>query len=250
MAVQGNSVPSGRMTPYTPKPFPTVDGAVQHRAFIWSSIGTKIILAITGIGLALFLPIHLAGNLLLFAGAEPFNRYAHKLVSIPVLVPIVEIGLVALFIIHSAKAILNYLSNSKARPSRYASSQWAGGRSHKTWASTTMIISGLSLGAFVPIHLIQMKYGAYYPTNVDGETVRDVYKVVVETFANPVNVAFYLFCMAIVGMHLYHGFASAFSSLGVSHPRYSPVILWAGRLFGAVVGLGFFVLPIYVAVVG
>jgi len=113
-----------------------------------------------------------------------------------------------------------------------------------------MIISGLSLGAFVPIHLIQMKYGAYYPTSVDGETVRDVYKVVVETFANPLNVAFYLFCMAIVGMHLYHGFASAFSSLGVSHPRYSPAILWAGRLFGAVVGLGFFVLPIYVAVVG
>ncbi|NDF39666.1 MAG: succinate dehydrogenase, partial [Proteobacteria bacterium] len=102
------------MTPYTPKPFPTVDGAVQHRAFIWSSIGTKIILAITGIGLALFLPIHLAGNLLLFAGAESFNRYAHKLISIPVLVPIVEIGLLALFIIHSAKAVLNYLSNSKA----------------------------------------------------------------------------------------------------------------------------------------
>lgn len=238
------------MTPYTPKPFPTVDGAVQHRAFIWSSIGTKIILAITGIGLALFLPVHLAGNLLLFAGAEPFNRYAHKLISIPILVPIVEIGLVALFLIHSVKAILNYLSNRKARPSRYVASQWAGGRSHKTWASTTMIISGLSLGAFVPVHLIQMKYGPYFETKVDGETVRDVYKVVVETFANPLNVAFYLFCMAVVGMHLYHGFASAFSSLGVSRPRYARIILWGGRLFGGVVGLGFFVLPIYVAVLG
>ncbi|MCX5986695.1 MAG: succinate dehydrogenase cytochrome b subunit [Chloroflexi bacterium] len=250
MAGQGNPVPSGRMTPYTPKPFPTVDGAVQHRAFIWSSIGTKIILAITGIGLALFLPVHLAGNLLLFAGAESFNRYAHKLISIPVLVPIVEIGLLALFIIHSVKALMNFLANRKARPTRYAARQWAGGRSHKTWASTTMIISGLSLGAFVPIHLIQMKYGPYFETKVDGETVRDVYKVVVETFANPLNVAFYLFCMAVVGMHLYHGFASAFSSLGVSHPRYSPVILWVGRLFGAVIGLGFFVLPIYAAVVG
>ncbi len=250
MAVEGKSVPSGRMTPYTPKAFPTVDGAVRSRAFIWSSIGTKVILAITGVALGLFLPIHLAGNLIIFAGAEEFNKYAHFLISIPVLVPIVEIGLLALFIIHSVKAVLNYLSNRKARPSRYEASQWAGGRSRKSWASTTMIISGLSLGAFVPIHLIQMKFGPYYSTTVDGETVRDVYRVVVETFASPLNVAFYLFCMVVVGMHLYHGFVSAFSSLGISHPRYSPAILWAGRAFGVVIGLGFFILPIYVAVAG
>jgi len=246
VAVESTAVPPGRRTPYSPRPFPTSEGAVLRQAYVWSTVGSKVILAITGIGLALFLPIHLAGNLLLLAGAETFNRYALKLQSIPLLAPVVEIGLLALFIIHVFRAIANYFVNQKARGSRYAVKRWAGGTSRKTWASTTMIISGLTIGIFVPLHLLQMKFGTFYPTTIDGEPARDLYRLVRELFKEPVIVGFYLFCMAVVGAHIYHGFASAFQSLGFNNPRLVRATLIIGRTFGAGGGLGFFALPIIV----
>lgn len=205
-----------------------------------------MILAITGIGLALFLPIHLAGNLLLLAGSETFNRYALTLVSIPLLAPVVEIGLLALFVIHVFRAITNYFVNQKARGSRYAVKRWAGGASRKTWASTTMVLSGLTIGIFVPVHLLQMKFGTYYPTTIDGVPARDLFRLVRELFKNPVVVGFYLFCMAVVGAHIYHGFASAFQSLGFNDRKLARATLFAGRALGVAIGLGFFVLPIIV----
>ena len=246
MALDSSAVPSGRRTPYSPRPFPTADGAVMRQAYAWSTIGSKVILAITGIGLALFLPIHLAGNLLLLAGADTFNRYALKLESIPLLAPVVEVGLLALFVIHVFRAITNYLVNRKARGGGYAVKRWAGGTSRKTWASTTMIVSGLTIGVFVPLHLMQMKFGTFYPTTIDGEPARDLYRLVRELFKEPVVVAFYLFCMVVVGSHVYHGFASAFQSLGVHNKRFAGAILWTGRAFGAAIGVGFFGLPIVV----
>jgi len=246
VAIDSTSVPSGRRTPFSTRPFPTADGAVLRQAYVWSTVGSKVILAITGIGLALFLPIHLAGNLLLLVGADAFNRYALKLESIPLLAPVVEVGLLALFIIHVFRAITNYFINQKARGGRYAVKRWAGGTSRKTWASTTMIVSGLTIGVFVPIHLLQMKFGTFYPTTIDGETARDLFRLVRELFKNPVVLAFYLFCMAVVGAHIYHGFSSAFQSLGVYNRRFSRLILMAGRAFGAIIGFGFFVLPIAV----
>jgi len=219
---------------------------VLRQAYAWSTVGSKVILAITGIGLALFLPIHLAGNMLLLVGAESFNRYALKLESIPLLAPVVEVGLLALFIIHVFRAITNYFVNQKARGSGYAVKRWAGGKSRKTWASTTMIISGLTIGLFVPLHLLQMKFGAFYPATIDGQPARDLFRLVRELFKDPVVVAFYLFCMAVVGSHIYHGFASAFQSLGLHNRRTAGAILLFGRGFGAVIGLGFFILPIVV----
>lgn len=244
--LDSTAVPAGRRTPFSSRPFPTADGAVLRTAYMWSTVGSKVILAITGIGLALFLPIHLAGNLLLLVGADAFNRYALKLESIPLLAPVVEIGLLALFIIHVFRAITNYFANQKARGGRYAVKRWAGGASRKTWASTTMIISGLTIGLFVPIHLLQMKFGPVYPATIDGESARDLYRLVRELFKTPTVVAFYLFCMAVVGAHVYHGFASAFQSIGVHNRRFAPFILAFGRGFGAVIGAGFFALPLFV----
>lgn len=205
-----------------------------------------MILAITGIGLALFLPIHLAGNMLLLVGADSFNRYALKLESIPLLAPVVEVGLLALFIIHVFRAVTNFFINQKARGGGYAVKRWAGGKSRKSWASTTMIVSGLTIGVFVPLHLLQMKFGTFYPTSIDGEPARDLYKLVRELFKNPIVVSFYLFCMVVVGAHIYHGFASAFQSLGIYNRRFARPILLFGRAFGAVIGFGFFALPIAV----
>jgi succinate dehydrogenase / fumarate reductase cytochrome b subunit len=245
MALESAAVSPGRAGPAGPRPYPTTEGAVLRTAYVWSSVGSKVVLAVTGIALALFLPIHLAGNLLLLVGAEEFNRYAQILHSIPILVPIVEIGLLALFVIHSSRAMTNYFVNRKARGGRYAVKRWAGGVSRKTWASTTMVISGLTIGIFVPTHILQMKYGAYYPILIDGEPGRDLFRLVRELFKSPGIVAFYMFSTSVVGAHIYHGFASAFQSLGLYNRRLAPAILLFGRGFGAVLGLGFFALPVY-----
>ena len=104
----------------------------------------------------------------------------------------------------------------------------------------------MTIGIFVPLHLLQMKFGTFYPTTIDGEPARDLYRLVRELFKEPVIVGFYLFCMAVVGAHIYHGFASAFQSLGFNNPRLARATLIIGRTFGAGVGLGFFALPIIV----
>ncbi len=245
MALESRAVPTGRTTPYSPRPFPTADGAVARRAYAVSTIGTKVILAVTGLALFLFLPIHLVGNLLLLVGSDTFNRYARSLESIPVLVPVAEVGLLALFVIHASKAVLNFLANRRARGSNYAAKRPAtGGASRKTWASASMIVSGITIGVFVPVHLLQMKFGAYYPVTLDGAPARDLYRLVRELFHDPFVVAFYVFCMVVVGAHIYHGFASAFQSLGAYHPRYAPLVLLLGRGLGVVIGAGFLALPL------
>src|SRR6185295_18366913 len=113
-----------------------------------TSVGTKIAIGITGFALFLYLVIHIAGNLMVFFGPAAFNRYAYVLESNPLL-PIVELGLLAVFLIHVYKAVRMYLGNQEARPARYAMKKPAGRPSRKSLASTTMIVSGLWLLAFI-----------------------------------------------------------------------------------------------------
>src|SRR5512139_522017 len=99
-----------------------------------TSVGTKLLLALTGLALVGFLLGHLAGNLLLFLGPEKFNSYGHALISNPLIIP-VEIGLVAIFLLHAGKATLNFFDNRAARPQGYELRKNAGGPSRKSWAS-------------------------------------------------------------------------------------------------------------------
>ena len=109
-----------------------------------------------------------------------------------------------------------------------------------------MILSGIVVFAFVLIHLYQFKYGPEYlvaQAEPGGEAIRDLYRLEVEVFSNALNVVFYLFCMVVIGGHLWHGIASAFESLGATHPRYTPWVLGAGKMLAFLIAMGFLVIP-------
>jgi succinate dehydrogenase / fumarate reductase cytochrome b subunit len=206
-----------------------------------SSVGTKILVGLTGLALFLYLITHIAGNALVFFGPDVFNRYAHTLTSNP-LVPVIEIGLLLIFAIHIYKTVRMVLANRQARPVRYEMKRYAGRPSRKSLASSTMIVSGLWLLVFVVIHVRAFKYGAEYEL---GEGVRDLYRLEMENFSKPLIVAFYVLSMVIVGSHLWHGISSAFQSLGADNPRWTPRLLAAGKVSAVVIAGGFIVIALW-----
>jgi len=233
---------------------PVLGAHTATQRWYWATtIGTKVLMAVTGLLLVVYLVLHLAGNLLLYFGPPMFNAYAYFLIKNPLIVPI-EIGLASIFVIHIYKAITNWVSNRRARPVPYYQPMrrffgwgWAGGPSRKSFASVTMLFSGLITLLFVVIHVRQLKFGAeYLIVNASGEEVRDLYRLVIETFKSPINSAFYIFCMIVLGLHLWHGFSSAFNSLGAAHPRYSRWILGIGKAVTFVIAGGFITIPLWV----
>src|SRR5436853_4699431 len=149
-----------------------------------SSVGTKVVIGLTGLALFLYLVTHIAGNLLVLLGPAIFNQYSHTLLSNP-LIPVIEIGLVIIFVMHVYKTVRMFLANQQARPVRYVRKQYAGGPSRKSLASSTMIVSGLWLLLFVIIHVRQFKYGTEY---VNSAGIRDLYRLEMENFASPLLV--------------------------------------------------------------
>jgi succinate dehydrogenase / fumarate reductase cytochrome b subunit len=213
----------------------------ETRAFE-SSIGTKVLIGLTGLALFLYLVTHIAGNVLVFFGPDVFNGYAHTLESNPLL-PIVEIGLLLLFLLHIFKTVTMFLQNRRARPVPYQMKRRAGPPSRKTLASSTMILSGLWLLAFLVIHVKTFRFSPTYET-VAG--IRDLYRQEAEAFRSPIAVAFYVISMLLVGSHLWHGFASAFQSLGGDRPGWTPRPLVAGKIFAVLIAGGFIVIALWV----
>jgi succinate dehydrogenase / fumarate reductase cytochrome b subunit len=208
-----------------------------------SSVGTKLLIGVTGLLLFLYLILHLAGNLLIFAGQHTFNEYSHTLISNPLLIPL-EIGLAIVFVIHVYKTIRMWIANQAARPVRYEKKAWAGYTSRKTVASSTMIYTGLATLLFVLIHLRQFKYGTWY--TIGDPPVRDLYRLEVEIFTSPVWVAIYVIGMVLIGLHLRHGISSAFQSIGADHPLYTRRLPLWGAIAAAIIGAGFAIIPIWV----
>jgi succinate dehydrogenase / fumarate reductase, cytochrome b subunit len=214
-----------------------------RRAFS-SSVGTKILMGLTGLALFAYLILHLIGNALIFAGPDTFNEYSHRLISNPLILPI-EIGLLAIFLLHVYKAFTNYLANRTARPRGYEMKKFAGHTSRKSIASSTMIWSGLVIAGFVLVHVKQFKYGAWYQT-VSDNPMRDLARTEFEVFSHPAWVAFYFFATLIVGLHLRHGIASSFQSLGLDHPLYTRRLTIWGVVFAIIIGGGLACIPVWV----
>lgn len=214
-----------------------------------SSIGSKFLIAFTGLSLFVFLIAHLAGNLLFIAGPDAFNHYSHTLISNP-LILVAEFGLLAIFVLHIVKTVWMAVTNREARPERYAARKWAKTKndcSRKSLSSTTMILTGTITLMFVVTHLVTFKFGPYFET---AEGIRDLYRLQLAVFSSPAYVAFYLACMGVIGFHLWHGISSAAQSFGLDSPRWTPRIIWTGRLLTAVVTAGFALLPVFTFVVG
>ena len=213
-----------------------------RRAFS-SSVGTKLLMGLTGLALFAYLILHLIGNALIFAGPETFNEYSHRLVSNPLVIP-VEIGLLAIFLLHIYKAFTNYVANRRARPVGYTIKKFAGYTSRKSVASSTMIWSGIVIAVFVLVHVKQFKYGAWYQT-VSDNPVRDLARTEFEVFSHPVWVAFYFVATLLVGLHLRHGIASSFQSLGIDHPLYTRRLTIWGIVFAVIIGGGLACIPVW-----
>jgi succinate dehydrogenase / fumarate reductase, cytochrome b subunit len=208
-----------------------------------SSVGTKLLIGLTGLLLFAYLLLHLAGNLLVFAGRDTFNRYSHALVSNPLVIP-VEIGLLGVFVLHIYKTVGMWLRNRAARPIGYEQKAWAHHTSRKSVASTTMIWTGLATLLFVGVHLQQFKFGAWYEA---GEPpIRDLYRTEAEVFTSPLWASAYVVCMILVGLHLRHGIASAFQSVGADHPIYTRRLVAVGTFVAIAIAVGFAVIPIWV----
>lgn len=214
------------------------------RRLFTSTVGTKLLIGLTGLLLFLYMLLHLAGNALIFAGQDIFNEYSHLLISNPLIIPI-EIGLLLIFLLHIYKAITNYLRNSAARPVAYEKKEYAGHTSRKSLASTTMIVSGLILLIFVVIHVKQFKFGSYYQT-VASADVRDLYRTEIEVFSQPLWVAFYVLGTFAVGLHLRHGIASGFQSIGFDHPVYTRRLTVISVVLAILIGGGLASIAIWV----
>ncbi len=214
------------------------------RRALSSSVATKLLIGLTGLALFAYLTLHLAGNALIFAGQDTFNRYSHQLISNPLIVPI-EIGLLAIFVMHVVKAVANVLKNEAARPIKYSRKAYAGHTSRKSIASSTMIASGLVMLLFVIIHLKQFKFGTWY-TAPGTESIRDLYRTEVEVFRQPLWVAFYVISTLVVGLHLRHGIASGFQSLGLDHPLYTRRLTMWSAIFAVIIGAGLGAIPVWV----
>jgi len=208
-----------------------------------TSIGSKIVIALTGLGLAVFLITHLAGNLLFLLGPDAFNNYSHGLISNP-LILVAELGLIAIFLLHMGKALAGFLANKAARPERYAARKWAktkNAASRKSLASSTMILTGTITLLFVVSHLATFKFGTYYETPAG---IRDLYRLQLEIFSHLGYVAFYLVAMGVIFSHLWHGLTSAAQSLGLDHPNWTPRLLMLGRVLTVAIAGGFCILPV------
>ncbi len=220
----------------------------RRPGFLSSSVGTKILIAITGLLLFGFLIGHLVGNLQLLAGdgGKAFNIYAYRLERLHYLLYAIELGLIAIFLLHIFKAVSNYLGNQHARPQAYAVKKPAGHTSQKSLASTSMILSGLTVFVFVVLHVRMFKYtpAEMLPTG-EGTEMRNVYQLVVDAFQNPWIVGFYVLAVSLLGLHLSHGLASAMQSLGANAPGWTTRAWATGRVIAFVLAAGFAALPLY-----
>lgn len=244
-----------------------------------SSIGKKVLMALTGLFLCSFLLIHLIGNLQLLKndGGYAFNVYAVFMTSNP-LIKTVSYLLYTSILFHAFWGLYITWQNKKARPVAYASVNKS-----STFASRNMAVLGTILLVYIAVHMADfwaeykwgyLPYVAYTENLQTGELisqtqmpsdysqstkmvetyneltkttiVKDLYLEVAEAFKNPVISIFYILSMVALAYHLVHGFQSGFQSLGLNHPKYSPLIKWVSLwIFAILIPVGFAALPLY-----
>jgi len=203
--------------------------------FLSSSVGRKVTMSLSGLFLITFLLVHLGVNLTLFIGSETFNGASHFMATNPV-IQVMQYVLAAGFIYHIVMGIVLELKNRASRPIKYAKNNAA---ANSGWASRNMIYTGILILLFIVLHLkdffVKIKFGE----------VHDDYQLVTELFKNPIYVIIYVIAFLLLGIHLSHGFQSAFTSVGARAPKYLKCVKNLGMTFSYVIALGFSIIAIY-----
>ena len=209
-----------------------------------SSLGKKYLMALTGLFLCSFLVIHFLGNITLYTDPIQFNEYTRFMSSNPI-IRVMEIVLVAGFLTHIIDAIMLTRANKKAQPVKYAMD-----KKQSSWYSRNMGLTGSVILAFLVLHLQSFWYGykfgsPAYATDSAGLPIKDMYTMVIEAFGEFWYSGLYVIAVTLLGIHLNHGFQSAFQSVGLRHKKYTPTIKMLGTAFSILITLGFISFPIY-----
>jgi succinate dehydrogenase / fumarate reductase cytochrome b subunit len=210
-----------------------------------SSIGKKLIMALTGLIIFGFAVGHMSGNLLIFLGPDVFNGYAAALKGNLPLLWVTRLTLLAAFPLHIFSAIQLKRLNAAARPSNYG--EWQPQAS--TRSSRTMIYGGVVLLFFIVYHILHFTLHIQQPEfaaltyNLDGEQVHGAFEMVLMGFAPTgmgiFHVVLYLAAMVALCLHIYHGVWSAMQSLGLNHPKYNDLRKRVAAAFAFVLLIGF-----------
>lgn len=210
-----------------------------------SSIGKKFLMAITGVVLFFFVIGHMLGNLQIFLGPEVLNRYGAFLKSNPGVLWGVRIVLLVIVAIHITTAVQLSLANTAARPEKYLTPA----NYKSSYASRTMIWSGVILLAFIIYHLLHFTALAIDPGFAhlhDAQGRHDVYRMVVLGFSHPLVSLFYIFSMALLCLHLSHGVSAMFQSLGLKNKAYGTLIDRFALAAAVIIFLGYSSIPVAV----
>jgi succinate dehydrogenase / fumarate reductase, cytochrome b subunit len=214
--------------------------------FFSSTIGRKVVMALTGLFIILFLVVHLIGNLQLLKSdsGQAFNIYAKVMTSNPFIKVISWVNYTAI-LVHVIWSIMITRRNRASRGSK----GYAVVDNSSYWTSRNMGILGTFIFIFIIIHLrdfwYEMHWGGIPTATYDGVQYKNLYDVVNHVYSQVWFVALYVVSMALLGFHLFHGFGSAFQTLGLNHVKYNPVIKYTGVAFAIVVPALFALIPIY-----
>ena len=204
-----------------------------------SSITKKLVMALAGLFLIVFLPVHLGINLLLLnPDPEPFNKAAHFMATFPV-IKVFEVVLLGTFLIHIIWGVVLQIQNWIARPTGYRITNY----SQTSFFSKFMIWTGLIIFIFLFIHFMNFYFIKLGLVEGDPE---NFYGIAYELFKLPVYLIIYLISFGILGFHLAHAFQSAFQTLGWSTHGLAPVFKVLGIIYAALIPLGFTIIPIII----
>ncbi|WP_461116987.1 succinate dehydrogenase cytochrome b subunit [Spirosoma jeollabukense] len=206
-----------------------------------SSIGKKIVMALTGLFLISFLIVHCAINALIFYndGGKTFTHWAHFFATNPI-IRTIEIFLIVGFLIHIVQGVLLWKQNRRARPVRYAVQKAS---TNSAWYSRSMALLGTLILLFLVIHTSNF----WIPNRTNQFLYNEelpLYDMMLETFHNPIEVIIYTLGCFSLFWHLLHGFKSAFQSLGLNHIKYNSLIASTGTMFSIIVPLLLALMPI------
>jgi succinate dehydrogenase / fumarate reductase cytochrome b subunit len=210
------------------------------------SIGRKVVMAVTGLLMVLFVVGHLLGNLTIFAGADGINAYAEKLHAIPAIVWGTRIVMGAAVLLHLFLSIQVTMENSAAKPDKYAVKNML----RATFASQTMIWTGVIMAAFIGYHLLQFTFRVTpgLTLGLDSLNRFDVYTMVVDGLGRTVTALVYCVAMVSLFLHLSHGIQSAFQTLGVANAVWLPRYGVAGKVASGIFLVGFGSIPVLILV--
>ena len=208
--------------------------------FLQTTIGKKILMAITGILFCFFLLLHLLNNLTLFVGADTFNAMVGSLENIKPLVRILEALLLIILVIHISNAIILAINSKKTRPIQYKINSQGSSK----LSSRTMTISGIIILIFLVIHL-----GTFWKTFQFTPDHSSYYDVVTKNkiigFGNPIITLLYMIVPILIGMHLKHGFESSFKTFGINNEKVKNLLNKVSIIFWFIIPGGFFIIALW-----